>query len=202
MQTRRSVIAAVLGLTTLSALGTTGCGGGGSTALGDPSSQGRGDAVVTRQTSGIEGMVLAGPLHPVQAVPEDASATQVDPSTPGSFDTAGGQSVAAQAAPSDADGQKDLRPLPGATISVRVQPAVRTDAEQPELARAVTDAEGKFRVALAPGTYEVRIIPPSVAANYQPYIPVDGTIGVAVKADTFSTVGTVCVSGGAALGAP
>lgn len=51
----------------------------------------------------------------------------------------------------------------------------------PETARAISDADGRFTLPLAPGTYQIVALPPADTPTLRP--PDDGT--VIVPADTF-----------------
>jgi hypothetical protein len=65
-----------------------------------------------------------------------------------------GVAVLGPVVPVERPGQQNVRPLAGAIITVH------PEKEDREIARAVADSKGRFKLALPPGTYLVMPLPP------------------------------------------
>jgi hypothetical protein len=133
----------------------------------------------------ISGITLSGQglYHPLRS-PERRSAWSIVLGARASASGIRGIALAGPTSPVERPGVPNTRPLPGAIITVR--PARGGE----EVARQHADQNGRFEIALEPGTYLIVPLPPQANASLPRgktetvEVPVNRFVEVVVKYDT------------------
>jgi hypothetical protein len=134
----------------------------------------------------ISGITLSGQglYHPLRSPEQRSAWSIVLGGARASASGIRGIALAGPASPLERPGVPNTRPLPGAIITVR--PARGGE----EIARQHADPNGRFEIALEPGTYLIEPLPPQPNASLprgkteRVEVPVNGFVEVVVKYDT------------------